>query len=87
MFIRAERSGDWNLHLVTIRKLIPFFHAAGHLNYAKSAQIYLQQMEDLHLKLPPQEFQKFAQEGYFTIRRSDKFWAGIWTDMTIEQVS
>jgi len=29
MFIRAERSGDWNLHLVTIRKLIPFFHAAS----------------------------------------------------------
>ncbi|KAG8186082.1 hypothetical protein JTE90_027076 [Oedothorax gibbosus] len=35
--------------------------------------------------MEPIEFQKFTTEGYFTIRRSDKFWSGIWSDMTIEQ--
>ena len=32
------------------------------------------------------EYEKFANDGFFTIRRSDKFWSGIWSDMTIEQV-
>lgn len=29
-FIDAERAGNWNLHLNTIRQMLPFFHAAGH---------------------------------------------------------
>ena len=27
-----------------------------------------------------------GEQGFFTVRRSNKLWAGIWTDMTIEQV-
>lgn len=43
-FIKAERTGNWNLHLHCVREMIPHFHAAGHLQYAKSARLYLQQM-------------------------------------------
>jgi hypothetical protein len=32
-FIRAERTGDWKLHLYCVQKMIPHFHAAGHLPY------------------------------------------------------
>lgn len=85
-FIRAERTGDWNLHLHSVREMIPYFHAAGHLHYAKSAHLYYQDMVRLHEKMDPQEFMDFTDKGYFTIRRSDKFWCGIWSDMTIEQV-
>ncbi|KYM96907.1 hypothetical protein ALC62_12417 [Cyphomyrmex costatus] len=38
-FIQAERSGDWELHLTTIQKMIPYFHASGHFLYAKSAHL------------------------------------------------
>lgn len=31
------------------------------------------------------EFTRFT-EGFFTIRRTDKFWSGVWSDMTIEHV-
>ncbi len=31
LFIRAERTGDWDLHLYCVSRMIPFFHAAGHL--------------------------------------------------------
>jgi len=27
LFIRAERTGDWNLHLHFIREMLPYFHA------------------------------------------------------------
>ncbi|CAG9814961.1 unnamed protein product [Phaedon cochleariae] len=85
-YIQAERMGDWNLHLECVRDMIPYFHAAGHLNYAKSAHLYLQDMLSLEMKMDPDEYHKFTTEGYFTIRRTDKFWSGIWSDMTIEQV-
>ena len=66
--------------------MLPTFHAAGHLPYAKSAQLYLQEMQRLNELLPSEDFKKYTTQGYFTIRRTNKFWSGIWTDMTIEQV-
>lgn len=84
-FIKAERSGNWQLHLTTIAKMLPFFHAAGHNNYAVSAHLYLQDMQELEQKMGFRNYHDFVSKGYFTIRRSDKFWSGIWSDMTIEQ--
>ncbi|ELU12775.1 hypothetical protein CAPTEDRAFT_192603 [Capitella teleta] len=55
-FIYAERTGDWALHLNSIRQMIPYFHAAGHLAYAKSARIYLQQMQTLQSTMNETEF-------------------------------
>ena len=84
-FVRAERTGDWELHLYCIRQMIPHFHAAGHLHYAKSARLYLQQMESLDKCMPVDEYKLFTESGYFTIRRQDAFWAGNFSDQTIEQ--
>ena len=85
-FVRAERCGDWLLHLHTVREMLPHFHAAGHIPYAKSIHLYLQQMASLSDKLTSDEFSKFCLSGNFTVKRSNHRWAGVWTDMTIEQV-
>ena len=85
LFIQAERICDWNLHLQCVRHMIPLFHAAGHLHYAKAAHLYLQEMVELEDKLTPFEYEEFVEKGYFSIRRSVKAWAGIWSHMTIEQ--
>lgn len=61
-------------------------HAPGHLNYAKYVQVYLQQISELEIIMKQKMFEKLTTQGCFTMRRSDKFWLGIWTDMTIEQV-
>ena len=34
-FIAAERTGDWHLHVATVRKMINLFATTGHFNYAK----------------------------------------------------
>jgi hypothetical protein len=83
-FIDAERSGDWDLHLKSIHEMLPYFHSSGHYLYAKCSHLYLQDMIDLEHTMPPEEFQSFRLGG-FTIRRSDKFRCGTWTDMGIEQ--
>ena len=34
-FVRAEREGDWQLHLCTVEKMLPYFFSAAHVNYAR----------------------------------------------------
>jgi hypothetical protein len=85
VFIRAERTGDWNLHLVAITKMLNLFAATGHINYAKSARLYLQLMLELRTDYP-WLYHCFQEQGFHTVRRSNRFWAGLWTDLTIEQV-
>ena len=40
IFIRAERTGNWNLHLVVVSKMINSFVATAHVHYAKRARLY-----------------------------------------------
>ena len=65
--------------------MLNLFAATGHFNYAKCARLYLQNMEKLkddHEWL----YQQFNEHGYQSVRRSDINWAGIWTDLAIEQI-
>ena len=78
MFIKAERTGDWQLYLYCLEKMLPFFAASGHNLYLKSVYCHLQQMVTL------ENDQKFC-EGYHVIRRSNIYWAGISTDLVTEQ--
>lgn len=85
-FIRAERTGNFDLHADTYELMIPFFHASGHKNYVKSGHLYLQDLKKLKLEMSSVEYALFADQGYFTVRRSDRCWSGVWTDMIVEQV-
>ena len=83
-YIHAERSGDWKGHLDCVKRMIPYFHASGHFPYAKSCHLYVQDMENLSSKLTAEQYNKFVNNSYFTMRRSDRFLSGVWSDMTIE---
>ena len=75
---------NWKLHLQTVGCMLPYFAASGHSLYVKSAYVYLQIM----LRLPethPDAHRKFM-DGYHVVRCSDMFWAGLSTDIIIEQV-
>ena len=85
-YIGAARIGDWQLYLITLEKMLNLFAATDHMNHAKSARLYLQSMMDLPAK-HPWLFQRLSVDGYYFIRRSDRFWAGLWPDLVIEQVN
>ena len=44
-FVRAEREGDWALHLLVVKGMMPYFFAANHNNYARYGLYYLRSME------------------------------------------
>ncbi|KAE8740861.1 hypothetical protein FOCC_FOCC013607 [Frankliniella occidentalis] len=85
-FVRAERTGDWRLHLHCVGQMLPHLAAAGHLHYAKGAHLYLQEMQKLEAKMTAFEYEKFVESGWFSVFKSEKPYGGIWSDMIIEQV-
>ena len=83
-FIKAERTNDWLSHIAASRSMLNLFAATGHNNYAKTCRLYLQSMQEMK-KDHPIIFEQFML-GNHTVRRIEKKWAGIWTDMSIEQI-
>ncbi|XP_053404320.1 uncharacterized protein LOC128558588 [Mercenaria mercenaria] len=83
-FIAAERIGNWRCHLKSLKNMFPFFAAAGHNLYTKSSYMYLQQMNCLHITHP--EVCQAFEKGLHVVRRSNRMWGGLSTDLVIEQV-
>ena len=74
LFNQPERTGDWDLHLVTLHEMLPYCAAAGHKkSLYKSVYLYIQQM----LSLPVDHLNVYSMfvEGRHGIRRSDRYWA------------
>ena len=83
-FIRAERTNDWSLHISATKNMLNLFSATCHNNYAKRCRLYLQSITTLETTYPHVYEQLMV--GNHTVRRSSKQWAGIWTDLSIEQI-
>ena len=79
IFIRAEREGEWALHLWAVNEMIPYFFAAGHIHYARYSLIYLISMQKLH----GETLERFLK-GKLVQRHRQRLCNGIWTDMFIE---
>ena len=82
-FIRAARTRNWELHLACIKKILPWFFAYDHMNYAGYLTLYWTDM----VQLPQSNYaaHKALQEGDFVVARSTKPFAKIPVDQTIEQ--
>ena len=66
------------------REMLPYFASSGHYHYLTPAHLYLQEMcklKETHNKV----YNEFCK-GNHVVRRSDHFWAGLSTDLVIEQV-
>ena len=78
-YLRAEREGDWALHLSAVEDMLPLFYAAGHVNYARDALVYLNDMKGL-----PENVLKHFMKGEHTVQHTEAFYNGMWTDYGIE---
>ena len=47
LYVRAEREGELALHLDVCKRMLPYFLAASHWNYARDGTAYVQMMENL----------------------------------------
>ena len=63
--------------------LAPIFAAAGQYNYLKSAYFYPQEMCQLETRHPDVHVKFFR--GFYVIRHSNQYWAGLSSDFVIGQ--
>ena len=66
--VEASREGDWDLHLHSIRMMIPWCFAYDNVNYSRYLTPYFAQMTNLGDKNP--EVQKAFKEGSFSVQLS-----------------
>jgi hypothetical protein len=79
LYVQAEREGDWPLHLLAVKQMLPYFFASAHVNYARYGLYYMRSMESLG----PEELSKFMK-GEHVMHHVPGLWNGIWSDMFIE---
>ncbi len=79
LFVRAEREGDWPLHLWAVKEMLPYFFAASHINYARYGLCYLRSMEKL-----PKDILTHFMKGEHVMRHKPGVWNAICSDMYIE---
>ena len=55
--LMAERAGNWELYLYSLKCMLPYFAGTGHNNYTRSFYWFLQEMTSLKPEVL-EEFQK-----------------------------
>ena len=81
-FIRAEREGNWQLHLESFAVLLPWLVVYDHNNYSMWGPVYLTEMKSLE-KTAPEIYAEF-QAGNFVIKRSKNLFNQVPPDQATE---
>ena len=81
--LKAERTGNWRLHLSAASSMTSYFFADDRHNYSRWLPVYLADVEQLQQKHPT-VYQRFM-EGDHVISRSSQPFSSVWTDMALEQ--
>jgi len=78
MFIGAERTGDWNLQLVAVSRMLNIFAATTSMQNVHAC--ICPGLPESHLWL----YEQFMCHSYHTVHKSDQYWSGLSTDLVIE---
>lgn len=82
-FVKAERTGNWKLHLSATAAMVPHFLSMDRINYARWLPVYLSDMNMLESN-HPEVYQEFVA-GNHSVSRSKQPFAQVWPDMALEQ--
>ena len=82
-FIKAERSGNWDLYLSALAEMTPHFFAMDRPNYARWLPVYIADMNMLESSHPKVHEEFLA--GNFSVSRSGHPFSHVSTDMALEQ--
>ena len=84
-FTKAEREGNWTLHLSSFAAMLPWFAVYGHTNYTRWGAIYLADMKNIE-ETHPDIFTEFVN-GSFVLKKTGHRFNQISTDQALEHVN
>ena len=82
-FIKAERSGNWDLYLSALDKMTPHFFAMDRPNYAQWLPVYITDMNMLESSHPKVHEEFLA--GNFSVSHSGHPFSQVSTNIALEQ--
>ena len=81
--VRADREGDWDLHLNSVQAVLPLFAGCDRTNYLRWASVYLEDMRQLP-KVAPVVYENFMARRFAVKRTNGKF-SAVGANMCLEQ--
>ncbi|MES9882793.1 MAG: hypothetical protein ABW185_18145 [Sedimenticola sp.] len=84
-FIRAEREGNWLLHLSSFAAMLPWFAIYDRINYTRWGSVYLADMHQLELT-HPEVYTEF-RSGNFVVKQTRQKFNQLSTDQALEHVN
>ena len=82
-YVRSLRESDFDLYVEILSKLIPWFFALDHVNYARWASVHMRDMISLE-HMHPEVVEDFRNGG-FTVRKSQRPFSAMAIDQAHEQ--
>ena len=83
-YIKSTRNGNWDLHLSSMERMLPWFHAYDRVNYARHFTYCWAALNNL-AETNPKMYAEF-QEGNFAVRRTSGSFNMLSADQVIEQI-
>ena len=81
--IKAERTGNWKLHLCAVAVMVPYFFAMDRYNYSCWLPVYLSDIKQLETKHP--RVHREFMNGNHVVSRSSNPFSQVSTNMALEQ--
>ena len=78
-FIRAERTGDWQMHKLASMAMLPWFAHYDHTNYTRWGEVYAANISQLEIYHP--DVYEMFMEGGFDVKSSRNTFNQISTDL------
>ena len=82
-YIKSTRNGNWDLHLSSMERMLPWFHAYDRVNYARHFTYCWAALNNL-AETNPKMYAEF-QEGNFVVKRTSGSLDMLPPDQVIEQ--
>lgn len=83
MLVRADREGDWQLHVQTVEAMLPYFAVFNCNNYLRWCSLYLEDMKKLSETAP--DVKEQFEAGRFVVKRSLIPFSAVAADLCLEQ--
>ena len=83
VFLQSIRTGDFELYVQSLTKLVPWFFSLDHFNYSRWISVHLRDMVTLS-HLHPQIYEEF-RKGHFTVQKTNHSFSKIALDHAHEQ--
>lgn len=78
--IKADREGNFSLHLTSTRRMLPYFFSMNHPLYARGVSLYINDMMQL-----PESVKKDLENGMMSVKRKKGIFNSVDCDLGLEQ--